>query len=278
MTIDSNGWIREATGIYYPALTFGPFPAGQPKWIVIHGTAWNGGTARIIAESWRNDSINGTGKASVHALIDKSGEIVQGLPFTHTAWGNCCLSGNHANFLPSGNQNWNTLSIEHCKYDTWNTEVLTPMQQISSFALVKALCEKYGIPKQVIGIGDPSNGGIIGHKDIDVVNRSNCPGAYPWQALQDFIVAKESTPLVDACIIAIWASQASYFKGIQQSLPARDTGIFDSWRRALLRGSFKGVPISQEYACPTADGTGTTVAQNFAGGTCLWNNGNPTWV
>lgn len=73
-------------------------------------------------------------------------------------------------------------------------------------------------------------------------------------------------------VVDLWNSQEAYFKALGQELPARDTGIFTMWRQAWLDGHFKGVPLSREY--PLGGG----VAQNFAGGTAHWVNGQGQWL
>ena len=189
ITIDKDGWIKEAIGIYYPNRSWGAF-IQKPRQIVLHGTATANATAQDIANNWANTD----GDASAHIIINKDGSFVQGLSLNATAWANCCLTDNPntgalwARQLPLGNQNYWSIAIEHCKYDpNYNSDVLTPEQQVTSFALVKAICEYHGIPKQVIGIGDISNGGIIGHCNIDQLNRTYCPGPYSWQALSDYL-------------------------------------------------------------------------------------------
>jgi N-acetylmuramoyl-L-alanine amidase len=274
VTIDNQGWIAEAIGIYYPNLTFGTFPAGQPKWIVLHGTASGpGSSAQAIANTWAVASANGTGNASTHILINKDGTSVQGLSLHVTAWGNCCLTDNpnngaqYARFLPRGNQNYNTISIEHVKYDMQqNSDELTPAQRATSFAVVKAICEEYDIPKQVITVGDPSHGGIIRHRDIDALNRFYCPGPYPFADLQNFLNGGPEMFSNDLCI-AVWNS---YFLSIGKTPPPRDTGIFDDWRSQWMNGQYKGCCLSAEYSVPLPNGD-PGVAQNYAGGTCVWN-------
>src|SRR5581483_2487115 len=189
ITIDKDGWIKEAIGIYYPNRSWGAFTQ-KPRQIVIHGTATANATAQDIANNWANTD----GDASAHIIINKDGSFVQGLSLRATAWANCCLTDNPNTGalwdrgLPLGNQNYWSVAVEHCKYDpNYNSDVLTPEQQATSFALVKAICEYHGIPKQVVGIGDISQGGIIGHCNIDQLNRTYCPGPYPWQALSDYL-------------------------------------------------------------------------------------------
>lgn len=189
ITIDKDGWIKEAIGIYYPNRSWGAF-AQKPRQIVLHGTATRNGTAENIANNWANTD----GDASAHIIINKDGSFVQGISLNSTAWANCCLTdnpntgGQWDRRLPLGNQNYWSIAIEHCKDDpNYNSDVLTAAQQATSFALVQAICEYHDIPKQVIGIGDISNGGIIGHCTIDTLNRTYCPGPYPWNELSQHL-------------------------------------------------------------------------------------------
>ncbi len=283
VTIDDEGWIKEAIGIYYPNLSFGPFPVGQPRWIVLHGTASGAGsTAQGIAGTWAAQSASGGGDASTHILINKDGTYVQGLSLKETAWGNCCLFDNpfngaqYARFLPDGNQNLTTISIEHVKYDGQeNSDLITLAQRKTSFAVVKAICEWAGIPKQVITVGDPSQGGIIRHRDIDAKNRFYCPGAYPFADLQNFLNGGPGMFSNDLCI-AIWNS---YFSSVRELPPPRDTGIFNSWRAEWMNGHYRGCCLSAEYPVALPNGA-PGVAQNYAGGTCVWDKkaGAATWL
>jgi hypothetical protein len=76
--------------------------------------------------------------------------------------------------------------------------------------------------------------------------------------------------------IAIWES---YFKSISVAPPPRDTGIFNSWRQLWINGNFKGCCLSYEYPVTLPNGH-PGVAQNYAGGTCTWDNTTsiPTWL
>ena len=197
ITIDKDGWIKEAIGIYYPNRSWGAFTQ-KPREIVLHGTATPQGTAQDIATGWHNVD----GDASAHIIINKDGSFVQGLSLNWTAWANCCLTDNPNNGLKwdrrllVGNQNYWSIAIEHCKDDpNYNSDVLTPAQQATSFALVKAICEYHGIPKMVVGYDDISNGGVIGHCTIDALNRTYCPGTYPWKELKDFIQGATHVPV-----------------------------------------------------------------------------------
>lgn len=70
-------------------------------------------------------------------------------------------------------------------------------------------------------------------------------------------------------IVDAWNNRTAYFKALGQSLPARDTGIFNAWRREWLAGRYRGPVESQEY--DTVDTRGVKVrAQDFGGSICHW--------
>lgn len=216
----------------------------------------------------------------MHLIIDKDGSFVQGLSLLNAAWGNSGVSTSpRASFLPGDNLNMYTISIEHCKYDAQqNSDALTPAQQATSFAVVKAICEKYGIPKEVVTVGDPSNGGIIRHKDCDGANRPFCPGPYPFVELSNYLKgAPNMGQFSNQTAVDVWNSQHVYFEALKQPLPNRDTGIFNAWIDAWKSGHFKGVCMSQEYSVTAPDGN-KAIAQNFGGGTCIWEKGSASWL
>jgi hypothetical protein len=72
---------------------------------------------------------------------------------------------------------------------------------------------------------------------------------------------------------------SSYFKSIGKPPPPRDTDIFNDWRDHWIHGDFKGCCLSAEYKV-TLDNGDPGVAQNFAGGTCVFNNKtkSATWL
>ena len=76
----------------------------------------------------------------------------------------------------------------------------------------------------------------------------------------------------DLCV-AVWNS------GIAKPIPLRGTGIFNDWRSQWMNGNYKGCCLSQEYQVTLPNGD-PGVAQNFAGGTCVWNKktNSPTWL
>lgn len=174
MKFDSLGWLDEAVEIDY--LSKSMDRQGQAiKYIVLHGTA-GGSSAQAIGEYFRDGNVD----ASAHFVIGQDGTIVQGVNVLAAAWGNGVLTAGHASYLSENiNPNLYSVSIEHVKPSTDNSDALTDIQAQKSFELITCLCDTYNIPKHA---GDAS-GGVISHADIDPVNRSRCPGPYPWDEL-----------------------------------------------------------------------------------------------
>lgn len=255
-----DGWLDVAIEIDYLDKSFGKFTQ-PPKYIVIHGTGTPNGppTAQSIAEYFATPGV----EASTHFIVGRDGVIVQGLPTTLTDWGQGGLTAGHASFLPEGiNPNQYCIGIEHCQ-DVNNSLALTDQQKNSSFQLVKLLCEYLNIPKRS---GD-ANGGIIGHYQIDPVNRPHCPGNYPWSNLWSFLMDNQGTFSVSPEMIDCWQSTKQLFGGT----PPRDnTGIFHSWAEAWSKGNQFGPPLTQEYPL-TVFGPGA-MAQEFAHARCEWHN------
>jgi N-acetyl-anhydromuramyl-L-alanine amidase AmpD len=171
----------EAT--WYPIPGFG-FPQGshgqnKPRWIILHGTASGDGTAMQQARYFASTTSHG-----VHFVIGKDGQIVQMIALADAAYGNGIIQSPHDAWWTSAkNPNLETISIEHCKTKPDNSDVLTPAQQDASFKLVAWLCQKLSIPaRQADGFG-----GITGHYSIEGIDRKNCPGNYPWEALWSYL-------------------------------------------------------------------------------------------
>ncbi len=151
------------------------------QFLVIHKTA-SGGSAQDIATFFANDPA----MASTHYIVGQDGTVVQAVLEKDGAGGNCCEKGNFASFLPVG-QNLNTwsVSIEHCDPDSENRTPLTDAQKQASFHLVQHICQRHNIPMR--RATDDNQGGIIGHNDIDPIDRANCPGNYPWDELFSYL-------------------------------------------------------------------------------------------
>lgn len=175
-TLPAIIWMPVPDDYIFPA-----YDGNTPKWIVLHKTAGMQ-SAQEVAAYFANRQQNPE-KNSSHYIIGQDGAIVQCVSEDDGAGANCCLDQG-APFLPQNiNLNLLTISIEHVDPALDNSTPLTPAQQQSSFALIAAICQRHNIP---ISHGDAS-GGIIGHFEIDSINRARCPGNYPWSQLWAFL-------------------------------------------------------------------------------------------
>jgi N-acetyl-anhydromuramyl-L-alanine amidase AmpD len=123
-------------------------------------------------DSWFNSPANPG--SSTHYCIGKQGEIHQYVDESDAAWGNGQVKKPTWPLLITGvNPNLYTLSIEHEGHtgEAW-TE---PMFQADVW-LIKQMLQRWEIPVD--------RDHIIGHYQIDSVNRPNCPGTgLPWDRL-----------------------------------------------------------------------------------------------
>lgn len=208
----------------------------RAAWIIVHGTA--GGSSAQEVAGWFQSNNPPT---STHYVIGRDGTIVQCVREENSAWGNGVLSDGHdAWWNENINPNLQTISIEHVKTDPNNASQLTAEQEASSFALIAYLCAKWQIPAR------PANasGGITGHYSIDPVNRANCPGNYPWQALWEYLgSAGSSGPFTTLAMNVSSVSKAPLgtgFLGIierideYEQIPAFDASIITSWEPTVL--------------------------------------------
>jgi len=187
---------------YEPALWIpSPFywegrSGNRVRWIILHGTA-GGSSAQGVAEWFQNPAS----QASTHYIIGQDGTVVQCVAEANSAWGNGIVQDGpgcyppYATGIPPANQghgswwdsgpnpNYVTISIEHVKPHTDNSDQITLAQQNASFALVAHLCAKYAVPPRWAD----ANGGITGHFSIESSDRSLCPGPYPWPALFGYL-------------------------------------------------------------------------------------------
>jgi hypothetical protein len=154
----------------------------KPRYVILHGTA-GGTSAEAIARYFA--STEGTANAaSSHYIIGRAGEIVQAVSERDGAWANGYITQGHDPWWnPDINPNNITISIEHCKPSADNSDSLTSQQQQASFKLVQHICGRWNIPLRAAD----ASGGVTGHFSMDPVNRSRCPGAYPWDALWVFL-------------------------------------------------------------------------------------------
>jgi len=170
--------------------------------LVIHKTA-SGGSAQNIATFFANDP----NKASTHYIVGQDGAVVQAVLEKDGAAGNCCVEDGFASFLTQynplhvgggGATNLNTMSVslEHVDPASDNSTPLTDAQKAASFRLIQHICERHNIPKR--RATNDGLGGIIGHMDIDPINRAHCPGNYPWQELFTYLQGGTTTMGVPA--------------------------------------------------------------------------------
>ncbi|GCE49207.1 N-acetylmuramoyl-L-alanine amidase [Thermosporothrix hazakensis] len=165
----------------------------QPRWLILHGTA--GFHRAYDCAAFFADPAT---QASAHYIIGLDGEIYQCVSEDDAAWANGAVTG------PAGtggdsvhhdawwsdlglNPNLVTIAIEHIKPSTDNSDELTEAQKRASFQLIKDICQRWGIPKRYAD----ARGGITGHFSMDPVNRTGCPGPYPWDELWSFLNENE---------------------------------------------------------------------------------------
>lgn len=223
----------------------------QLRYIIEHGTA-GAGTAQDIAHYFATT----TRPAGTHFIIGQDGTVVQCVLIENAAWGNGgpIEDATHkaAPFWPRNiNANLLTVSIEHCKPHTDNSDLLTAVQQEASFELDAWLCQHYGIPARAADAA----GGITGHYSIDPVNKARCPGPFPWSELWTALGAK----VVD------YKSQQAADVWHTTGQPD-NTGIHQAWLEQYTQHSIVlGPPLGAEFH--TVDWAGNKiVCQYFANG------------
>jgi N-acetyl-anhydromuramyl-L-alanine amidase AmpD len=165
-----------------------------PRWLIIHGTA-GGSSAQAIG----NYFAESASQVSSHYVVGQDGAIVRCVDENNAAWANGIITGpagtsgdgvHHDPWWDTApqwgglpNPNPVTISIEHVKPDTDNASALTAAQQAASFALIKDICTRQNIPMRAAN----AQGGITGHYSMDPVNRSRCPGTFPWSSLWTYL-------------------------------------------------------------------------------------------
>lgn len=157
------------------------FDSTDATWVVVHKTA-GFSTAQDCAAYFQAGSDGNN--VSSHYIVGLDGTIIQCVPESRGAGANCCTTAGHADYLPTDvNLNLKTISVEHIDPSTDNSTPMPQAQKDASYRLIGHICERHNIPKRS---GDAS-GGIIGHRDIDPVNRARCPGNYDWNGLWAYL-------------------------------------------------------------------------------------------
>lgn len=170
-----------AGAIWSPNNNFFP-NTGKKSFVILHGTA-GGSSAEEIAAYFKGTE-GGSNPVSSHYIVGQDGHVVQTVDEKDGSYANGVV--NNDNW--TGNPNYYTISVEHVKSDDANATPLTPTQQAASFALIKDICQRNGI-----GMHDADDTtGITGHFSIDPVNRSRCPGVYPWDELWTYLTGNET--------------------------------------------------------------------------------------
>jgi len=233
--------------IWMPSPNYWAGRAGyKPQWIIIHGTAGGNGLATV---NWFQQSQSG---ASTHYVIDQSGTVYQCVAEANTAWGNGIVQDGpgcyppYAAGIPTADQghgswwdhgpnpNYQTISIEHAKWSTDNSDQLTTAQQNASFELIAHLCSKYGVPRRFAD----ASGGITGHFSIESIDRSMCPGPYPWTELFAYLGGSMGVP-------AGWTDTGTNLYAPNNPIP-----VGTGYRLYILNNSAtwspKNTPISYE--------------------------------
>lgn len=153
-----------------------------PRYVILHGTA--GGTSAQAIANYFASTQGGSNPVSANYVIGTDGTIVCCNPEEDGAWANGVFTTGHDSWWDTQiNPNNITISIEHCKASTDNSDALTQPQQDASFQLIHDICQRWNIP---MGAAD-GNGGVTGHFSIDPVYRSRCPGTYPWDELWTYL-------------------------------------------------------------------------------------------
>lgn len=207
------------------------FPdTGKKSFIILHGTA-GGNSAQEIANYFKGTE-GSANPVSSHYIVGKDGIVVQCVAEKDGSFGNGVV--NNPNW--TGNPNYYTISIEHVKSTSDNSETLTPAQQAASFALIKNICQRNGI-----GMHDADDTtGITSHAAIDPVNRARCPGTFDWDALWTYLNGG-NTPMTT--IPQNWTDDGTTLKspdGTPVVLGFRDHVLNSNWDPA-------NVPLEAEH-------------------------------
>ncbi|GMA52079.1 hypothetical protein GCM10025857_68350 [Alicyclobacillus contaminans] len=130
-------------------------------------------------DSWFQNSSS---QVSAHYGVGKDGSIHQYVKDTDTAWANGQANrptwALYSQF--AGHLNASSISIEH---EGQPGDGLTEAQYQATLWLHRQLIAKWGIPADRLH--------VIGHNEIDSVNRADCPGPkFPWDRLMQDLGAK----------------------------------------------------------------------------------------
>jgi hypothetical protein len=226
------------------------------RYLVIHKTA-GFETVQDLGEYFELSTL----EVSSHFGVGLDGTIAQYVLLKDGAAANCC--GANIDNYGGGNINLCTISIEHIDPSVTNSTTPPDAQINASFALVKWLCDKYGIP----------SANIIRHADIDPVNKPFCPNNYPMDLLRKYVNMPENTTVNEA-VVQTW-EDCQFVLGSLYGIPPRndaqgnERGIFKEWRSDLIAGKYRGVPLMNEQNGVDFNGV-PIIRQQFSMGMAWW--------
>ncbi len=173
----------EIGALWIPNKNYFPARKGYlPRYVIIHGTA--GFSSAEEVASFFQATEKGDNPVSTHYILGLRGELIQCVSEAHGAWGNGYVMAGHDPWWSRAlNPNLITISIEHVKLSRDNSDELTELQKQASFRLVSSICQRHNIPTRWAD----EQGGITGHYSMDPINRSFCPGPYPWEELFSYL-------------------------------------------------------------------------------------------
>lgn len=231
-----DGWLVEAKEYNINENSFDR--AGVPvTHLVVHGTAGGSDGSGTMAY------MKSVG-VSTNFAISTDGTIWQGVSCNRAAWGNSPLESPRFNFDRANlNPNLWTISVEFCKPDNTNRINITDAQKASGFPLIKAICDTYHVGKRR---GD-GHGGIISHADLNTVNRSGCPGTFPWDELLAYL-ANEGE---DMATVQIGKGIGAHFRDAGNGIWKCDNGFLLGGRIRSYWAYYEGIlglPKSNEIS------------------------------
>lgn len=156
-----------------------PFNTSGPRGHKARAVVWHVAEgSRAGVRSWFHNKAS---EASTHYLVCKNGDIVQFVDENVTPWANGTINKPRlsnpvvADIVNSKiNPNRLTISIETEGYTGEYRSADSPLGR-SLVALTRDIMQRHGIP-----IDDDH---ILGHNELDSVNRPNCPGNLDWDGL-----------------------------------------------------------------------------------------------
>jgi N-acetyl-anhydromuramyl-L-alanine amidase AmpD len=244
-----------------------------PRYIILHGTA--GGTSATAIAQFFQSTQGGANAVSSHYVIGRDGTVVQCIDENNGAWANGVITAGHDPWWDgSVNPNNITISIEHCKPSIDNSDQLTDAQKQASFQLIQHLCQRHNIPMRAAD----ASGGITGHFSIDPVNRSRCPGPYPWDELYNFLQGEVTVLQIAQCSQFFaevvpnqrWhCKKASSLDGKNHDISFGILQFYRTFGNVGLNGlSIFGLPTSDEIGIPNTHGA---VVQHFERGAIVYD-------